>query len=80
MDLFKSSSYPENSINNYFKPFLGNKHRIQKKVIALPKKPLFLIPPYPRPLSLQTRTRLGKSLSGTLNCCKLQIVFTSQNK
>ena len=32
------------------------------------------------PLSLQTRTKLKKSLKGILNCCKLQIVFKSQNK
>ena len=33
-----------------------------------------------RLLSLQTRTKLRKSLEGILNCCKLQIVFKSQNK
>ena len=29
---------------------------------------------------MQTRTKLRKSLKGILNCCKLQIVFKSQNK
>ena len=32
------------------------------------------------PLSSQTRTKLRKSLKGILNCCKLQVVFKSQNK
>ena len=59
--------------------FLDNKHRIQEKVITVPKKP-FLALPYPAPLSLQTRTKLIKSLIGILNCCKLQIVFKSKNK
>ena len=53
---------------------------MQEKVITAPKKTLFLVLPYLRPLSLQTRTKLRKSLKGILNCCKLQIVFKSQNK
>ena len=46
----------------------------------MPKKPLFLVLPYPGPLSLQTSTKLRKSLKGILNCCKLQIMLKSQNK
>ena len=49
-------------------------------MITVPKKTLFLVLPYLGPLSLQTRTKLRKSLKGILNCCKLQIVFKSQNK
>ena len=71
MDVFKNNGYPENFINT----FLDNKHRIQEKVITVPKKPLFLVPPYLEPLSLQTKTKLRKLLIGILNCCKLQIVF-----
>ena len=41
---------------------------------------LFLVLLYLGPLSLQIRTKLRKSLKGILNCCKLQIVFKSQNK
>ena len=48
--------------------------------MTVPKKTLFLVLPYLGPLSLQTRTKLRKSLKGILNCCKLQIVFKSQNK
>ena len=46
----------------------------------MPKKILLLVLPYLGPLSLQTITKLRKSLRGILNCCKLQIVFKSQNK
>ena len=60
--------------------FLGNKYRAQGKVITVPKKTLFLALPYLGPLSLQTRIKLRKSLKGILNCCKLHIVFKSQNK
>ena len=50
-------------------------------MITVPKKTVFLALPYlGRPLSLQTRTKSRKSLKGILNCCKLQIVFKSQNK
>ena len=60
--------------------FLDNKYRIQEKVVTVPKKILFLVLPYLGPLSLQTRTKLRKSLKGILNCCKLLIVLKSQNK
>ena len=79
-DVFKNNGYPDNFINNCFKVFLYSKYRIQEKVIAVPKKTLFLVCPYLGPLSLQTRTKLWKSLKGILNCCKLEIVFKSQNK
>ena len=46
----------------------------------MPKKTLFLVLPYLGPLSLQTRTKLRKSLKGSLNCCKLLVAFKSQNK
>ena len=80
MDVFKSNGYPEKFINNCFKTFLDNKHRIQEKVLTVPKKSLFFVFLYLGPLSLQTRTKLRKSLKGILNCCKLEIVFKSQNK
>ena len=62
------------------KEFLDNKYKIQEKVITVPKKTLLLVLPNLGPLSLQTRTKLRKSLKGILNCCKLEIVFKSQNK
>ena len=79
-NVFENNSYPENFINNFFKVFLDNKYRIQEEVITVPKKTLFLVLPYLGPLSLQTRTKSRKSLKGILHCCKLQIVFKSQNK
>ena len=48
-------------------------------MITVPRKTLLLVLPYLGPLSLQTRTKLSKSLKVILNCCKLQIVFKSQN-
>ena len=43
--VLKSKSYSENFINNCFQTFLDNKHRIQEKVITVPKKPLILVAP-----------------------------------
>ena len=80
IDIFKNNCYPENFINNCFKVFLDKKYRAREKMTTVPKKTLFLVLPYLGPLSLQTRTKLRKSLKGILNCCKLQIVFKSQNK
>ena len=71
-----NNGYPE----NFIKVFLDNKYRVREKVITVPKKTFFLVLPYLGPLSLQIRTKLRKSLKVILNCCKLQIVFKSQNK
>ena len=60
--------------------FLDKKYRIQEKVVTVPKKTLFIVLLYLGQLSLQTRTKLRKSLKGILNCCKLLIVLKSQNK
>ena len=73
IDVFKSNGDPESFINNFLKVFLDNKNRIQEKVITVPKKTLFLVLPYLGRLSLQTRTKLRKSLKVIIiiNCCKL---------
>ena len=78
LDVFNSNGYPENFINNCFKTFLDNKHRIQEKMITVPNKPFFS--PYFRPSPLETTTKLRKCIKGILNCCKLHIVFKSQNR
>ena len=80
MDVFKSNGYPVNFINNCFKTFLDSKHRIQGKLITVPKKPLFLVFPYLGPLWLQTRAKFRKSFKGIPHCCKSRILLKSQNK
>ena len=50
------------------------------QLITVEKKTLFLSLPYLGEISLQTRTKLRKSLKGLLNYCKLQIVFKTQRK
>ena len=80
IDVFMNNGYPEDFIDNCFKVLLDENFRVREKVIAVPKKTLFLVLPYLGPLSLQTRNKLRKSLKDILNCCKLQIVFKSQNK
>ena len=77
MDVFKNKGNPENFINNCFEMFLDNKHRIEERIIIVPKKHLLLVLSYLGSLSLQTRTKSKKFLKGILNCCKLQIVFKS---
>ena len=49
-------------------------------IYSVEKKTLFLSLPYLGEISLQTRTKLRKSLKGLLNSCKLQIIFKSQRK
>ena len=71
-----NNGYPE----NFIKVFLDNNYTVREKLITVPKNTLFFVLPYLGPLLLQTRTKLRKSLKVILNCCKLQIVFKSQNK
>ena len=78
--VFKTNRYAENFINNCLKTYLANKHKMQENVITAPKEPLFLFLIYLRPLLFQPRTKLRVSLKVSLSCCKLQIVFNSQNE
>ena len=50
------------------------------QLLTVEKKTLLLSLPYLREISLQTRTKLRKSLKGLLNSCKIQIAFKSQRK
>ena len=44
------------------------------------KKPLRLELPYLGLISLQVRTKIRNAMKGTLNCCKLQVIFKSKRK
>ena len=79
-EIFKKNGYPENFIDRCFKLFLDRIHILKEKVPTVEKKPLRLVLPYLGNISLQTRTKLQKSIKGVLNCCKLQVIFKSQNK
>ena len=55
-------------------------HTFKEKVPTVEKKPLQLFLPYLGAISLQTRTKLQKSIKGVLISCKLQVIFKGQNK
>ena len=63
-----------------YKTFVDKLFIKRPQLIAVEKKTLFLSLPYLGEISLQTRTKLRKSLKGLLNSCKLRIVFKSQRK
>ena len=67
-------------IDNCFKTFVDKLLIKCRQLITVEKKTLFFSLPYLGEISLQTRTKLRKSLKGLLNSCKLQIVFKSQRK
>ena len=50
----------------------NNKNKIKLNIY------LRLVLPYLGTISLQTRTKLQKSIKGVLNCCKLQVILKSQ--
>ena len=79
-EIFQKNGYPENFICRYFKLFLNRILILKEKVPTVEKKPLRLVLPYLGNMSLQTRTKLQKSIKGVLNCCKLQVIYKSQNK
>ena len=60
--------------------FLDRTHILQEKIYIVEKKLLRLALLYLGTISLQTRTKLLKSIRGVLNCCKLQVICNSQNK
>ena len=39
------------------------------------KKPFHLVWPYFGPIALQVRTKIRNAIKGTLNCCKLPVIF-----
>ena len=67
-------------IDNSFKAFVDTLFIERRQLMTVEKKTLFLSLPYLGETSLQTRTKLRKSIKGLLNSCKLQIVFKSQRK
>ena len=58
------NGYPEHFINKYFKRFIDNIHVVKESTLTVEKNP---------PISLQTSTKLKKSLKTSLivvNCKK----------
>ena len=55
-------------------------HVVKEATLTVKKKPLVLVIPYLGSVSLQTRTKLKKSLKSILNCCKLQKVFKNKTR
>ena len=76
--IFQKNGYPENFTNRCFKLLLNRIHILKENVLTVEKKPLRLVLPYLGTISLQTRTKLQKSIREVLNCCKLQVIFKIQ--
>ena len=66
--IFKNA-YPEDFINKCFKKFMDKIHVVKETTLTVEKKPHVLVLPYLDSISLQTRTKLKKSLKRILNCC-----------
>ena len=77
---FLKNGYPEDFINKCFKKFLDNIHIVKETTLTVEKKSLVLVLPYLGSITLQTRTKLKRSLKNILNCCKLQIVFKNKTR
>ena len=78
-EIFLKNGYPEDFINKCFKKFMDDIHEVKVTTLTVEKK-LVLVLPYLGSISLQTRTKLKKSLKNILNYCKLQIVFKNKTR
>ena len=59
---------------------MDNIHVVKETTLTIEKKSLVLVLPFLGSISLQTRTKLKKSLTNILNCCTLQIVFKNKTR
>ena len=59
---------------------MNDVHVVKKTTLTVEKKHLVLVLPYVGSISLQTRTKLKKSLKNVLNCCNLQIEFKNKTR
>ena len=59
---------------------MGNIHVVKETTLTIEKKSLVLVLPFLGSISLQTKTKLKKSLTNILNCCTLQIVFKNKTR
>lgn len=60
--------------------FLSKILFLNENVPIFKKNALRLVLPYSGTISLQTRSKLQKTLKEVLNCYKLQVIFNSQIK
>ena len=59
---------------------MDNIRVVKETTLTVEKKPLVLVLPYLGSVSLETRTKLKKSLKNIFNCCKVQIVFKNKTR
>ena len=57
---------------------MDNIHIVKETTLIAEKKPLALVLPYLRSISLETRNKLSKPLKGTLKFCRLQVKFNTR--
>ena len=79
-EIFRKNGYPEHFLDRFLKLFFSRIHILKEKVPTVYKKPVRLVILYLGTISLQTMIKLQKSIKWVLNCCKLQVIFKSQNK
>ena len=59
---------------------MDNIHVVKETTLTVEKKLFVLVLPYLGSISLQTRTKLNKSLRNIPNSCKLQVVFKNKTR
>ena len=78
-EIFQKNGFSENFIDRCFKLFLNRIHILKEKVPTVEKNLLQLVLLYLGAISVQTGTKLRKSIKGS-KCLKLQVVLKCQNK
>ena len=71
---------PGNFVNKCFKRFMDNIHVVKEATPTVEIQSSVVVFPYLGSISLQTRTKLKKSLKNILNCCKTEVVFKNNTR
>ena len=77
-DIFNKNGYPLSFFDRCLKKFLSS--RDKELVSTVEKKKLVLFLPFLGIISLQTRTKLRKSLSKLLGCCEISFIFKTDRR
>ena len=79
-DIFRKNAFPGFFTDRCVKVFLDKIFVARKVVLIVPKKELKICLPFFGKQSLNLRTKLSKLISKNFPFCKLQVIFSSNNR
>ena len=74
-NIFKKNGYPLSFIEKCIRKFVASRRKVNVQVSTVEKKRLLLVLPFLGNVSVQTMTKLKKTIRKVLNCCEIDFVF-----